>query len=393
MTGQLLHYVLKLAAEGIALPGRAALLAWNDEIEGEGADDLMVLGAALLQRLPTAAALAVVEPATPFARFLIERLAPEHDRVVPRDIETRTFLHDIPVVRRTAANLDLDTIVRLLGERRGVLVEGVGIVALGGVTVEQAYVNASSIFHAVYVKYLLDILTVGPLSAEEAVAFALFRQESGEFPTADGLAFRPGPLAEAEAEEAVAEMIRVGRYTVERRLVDSCFGNISCRIGDDILISQTASSLDALDGCIDPIPFDDSTTLGLTASSELLAHRRIYEVTAARTILHGHPRFSVVLSMLCADEATCSVTDCWRSCPHVRYLGGAPVVAGEIGAGGLARRVPPVIGADGRAIVYGHGVFAIGTSGFEAPFRALVETEQWCRSEYFRRFDAGLPFG
>ena len=36
-------------------------------------------------------------------------------------------------------------------------------------------------------------------------------------------------------------------------------------------------------------------------------------------------------------------------------LGDTRIVAGEIGAGELALRVPPVIGAPGKAIVYGHG--------------------------------------
>ena len=37
--------------------------------------------------------------------------------------------------------------------------------------------------------------------------------------------------------------------------------------------------------------------------------------------------------MLC-EEADCQVSDCWKDCPRVRYLGDTPVVAGEIGKGG-----------------------------------------------------------
>jgi hypothetical protein len=66
-------------------------------------------------------------------------------------------------------------------------------------------------------------------------------------------------------------------------------------------------------------------------------------------------------------------------------------VAGEIGAGGIARNVPPVIAGPGRAIVYGHGVFAIGRNDFCEAFQALVDVENWCRSEYFRRFDGRYP--
>jgi ribulose-5-phosphate 4-epimerase/fuculose-1-phosphate aldolase len=199
------------------------------------------------------------------------------------------------------------------------------------------------------------------------------------------LSFRAGPLD--DPDEVLSEIRAVGRYTVDRGLVDSFFGNISYRVGDTIYISQTAASLDDLAGCIDPVPTDNRSTTGITASSELLAHRRIYEATGARAILHGHPKFAVAMSMLC-EEKDCPVKDCWKDCPNVRMLGDTPVVAGEIGAGGLAVRVPPVIGGPGKAIVYGHGAFAIGRDGFGEAFRAMVDVENRCREEYFRRFDA-----
>ena len=52
-----------------------------------------------------------------------------------------------------------------------------------------------------------------------------------------------------------------------------------------------------------------------------------------------------------------------------------------------------LVGASGQAIVYGHGVFTIGSANFAEPFRALVAIERWCRQEYFRRFDCGEIFG
>ena len=169
--------------------------------------------------------------------------------------------------------------------------------------------------------------------------------------------------------------------------MDSFFGNISYRVGDTIYISQTAASLDELAGCVDPVPTDNRSTTGITASSELLAHRRIYEATGARAILHGHPKFAVAMSMLC-DVKDCPIKDCWKDCTRVRMLGDTPIVAGEIGAGGLAVHVPPVIGGPGKTIVYGHGVFAIGRDGFEEAFRSMVDVENRCREEYFRRFDS-----
>ncbi|MGE5753188.1 MAG: class II aldolase/adducin family protein, partial [Deltaproteobacteria bacterium] len=327
--------------------------------------------------------LAAARPSLPFADFLVRRAGKEATRIVPQDTETRTFLHDIPFLRREELGDDAPArIAGLLGTRKGMIAEGLGIVAAGAVTVEQAYIHYSSVFHAAFVKYLLDVLSEGFRLPGEREAFEAFRRGWLRPLSAEGLAFYNGPLE--DPEEILKEMAAVGRYTVERGLVDSFFGNISLRAGGTIYISQTAASLDDLSGRIDPVPTDNSSTTGITASSELLAHRRIYEKSEGRAILHGHPKFAVAMSMVC-EEKGCPVTDCWRDCDKVRLLGDTPVVAGEIGAGGLAKRVPPVIAAPRKAVVYGHGVFTLGLSGFADAFRGMVDVENWCRREYFRR--------
>jgi ribulose-5-phosphate 4-epimerase/fuculose-1-phosphate aldolase len=331
-------------------------------------------------------AICAARPALPFADFLLRRAAREEREIIPRDTETRTFLHDIPLLRSSELGERPDSVIAaLLGSRKGIVVEGLGIIASGALTVEQAYINWSSVFHSTFIKYLEDVLKFGFLLPGEAEAFESFRAEWLLPLSADGLQFRQGPLA--DRGDILDEITRVGGYTVQRGLVDSFFGNISYSNGDLIYISQTASSLDELAGCIDPVPFANTSTVGITASSELVAHRSIFEVTGCRAILHGHPRFAVVMSMLCEEQEQCGITDCWRDCKKVRLLGGTPVVAGEIGAGGIAKNVPPVIGAPGRAIVYGHGVFAIGRTDFREAFLALVDVENWCRAEYFRRLD------
>jgi len=384
MKDQIATYHQKLLADRSALSGAIGFAVKDDVLIFDGDSRLADLAQQVLTRLNSLALLAA-RPPLPFTDFLIRRARPGVSRIVPNDTENRTFLHDIPFIRtEEQENFLAERIATLLGGRKGVIVEGVGIVAVGAITVEQAYINYSSIFHSTFVKYLQDILADGFLLPGEQEAFTTFRRDWLLPLTADGLVFRTVPLD--KREDILDEMALAGRYTVERGLVDSFFGNISCRSGNLVYISQTGASLDALPGCIDPVPFDNSATTGITASSELLAHRRIYETCDARTILHGHPRFAVVMSMLC-EEKECRVEDCWKKCPKVRYLDNTPVVAGEIGAGGLARNVPPVIAGPGKAIVFGHGVFTIGRDGFAEPFRAMVEVENWCRSEYFRRLD------
>lgn len=387
MLDQIEKYTRKLLADRSATPDRIAFAAQDDVMVAAGEPELAQLSADVLGRL-NCLALTAARPAIPFADFLVQRAAKGEKAIVPRDTETRTFLHDIPIMKKQDWNENtlIPTVARLLGNRKGIVIEGVGIIACGALTVEQAYINWSSVFHSTFVKYLEDVLANGFLLQGEAEAFDRFRKEWLQPLNTNGLKFRVGPITGKAV--ILDEIVRVGRYTVERGLVDSFFGNISYSNGDLIYISQTASSLDDLAGCIDPVPFENSSTVGITASSELVAHRRIFETTSCRAILHGHPRFAVVMSMLCDEKEHCHITDCWKECTKVRILGGTPVVAGEIGAGGIAKNVPPVIGESGRAIVYGHGVFTIGTNDFEEAFQALVDVENWCRDEYFRRFDA-----
>jgi ribulose-5-phosphate 4-epimerase/fuculose-1-phosphate aldolase len=378
-------YSARLIADNSAIPGKIAFAARDDVPVIVGDTGLALLARDLLAA-GNSLAIVAAQPALPWSDYLVRRSLPEENRIIPRDTETRTFLHDIPFLRREElAKEGSAGISRVMAKRKGTIVGGVGIIAVGALTVEQAYINYSSVFHATFVKYLQDILHDGFCLPGEAESFLDFRENWLRPLSAEGLTFRTGPLD--DPAEILAEIATVGRFTVERGLVDSFFGNISARCGNTVYISQTAASLDELAGCIDPVPSDGSSTAGITASSELLAHRRIYEESDARVILHGHPKFAVVMSMLCEEER-CPVSDCWRDCPKVRFLGDVPVVAGEIGAGGLAKRVPPVIAGPGKALVYGHGLFTIGRRDFEEAFRAMVEVENWCRDEYFRRLTA-----
>ncbi len=385
MHDQIQKYLHKLLSDRSVKPGLVAIAAQDDIMVSGGTPSLAGIATDTLSRLNNLA-LCVARPALPFAEFLLKRAPADESAIIPRDTETRTFLHDIPLLRTADLGDDgCSTIAGLLGGRKGIVVEGIGIIASGALTVEQAYINWSSVFHSTFIKYLEDLLEFGFKLPGEATAFSRFRSQWLQKLSSECLDFRPGPILDKGS--ILDELQRVGRYTVQRGLVDSFFGNISYSNGDLIYISQTASSLDELAGCIDPVPFENSSTVGITASSELVAHRSIFEITGCRAVLHGHPRFAVVMSMLCEEKDSCHISDCWRDCGKVRFLGGTPVVAGEIGAGGIAKNVPPVIDGPGRAIVYGHGVFAIGRTGFSDAFQALVDVENWCRTEFFRRFD------
>jgi ribulose-5-phosphate 4-epimerase/fuculose-1-phosphate aldolase len=380
MTNELDFYKSKLESDGCGKPGRVAMLTQDDTISAVGPDDLTQLGKGLIKRLGLPA-LTLYEPSLPFYNTIIKNVQ-SGNIIIPTDTETRTFLHDIPFVRQTELDDDPTTLLSgLLGKRKGVIVENLGIITCGPVTLEQAYINASSLFHAIFVKYLLDLNDCGFSSENEQQNFEEFRQN-----WLTPLVYPDPPLRSGlltQAEEIYSEMARAGKETVNARLVDSAFGNISCKSGNIIYISQTGASLDNLTGCIDPVPLNSSTTCGITASSELLAHRLIYEQIGDGVILHGHPKFSIIMSMIC-DNSDCSHEECWNNCPELRSCRDIPIVSGEIGAGGLAEKVSPVIKQSGRVIVFGHGVFTSGRD-FNEAFDALLQTEATCREEYFRR--------
>ncbi|HEX9024584.1 MAG TPA: aldolase, partial [Geobacteraceae bacterium] len=156
MKDQIAKYTGKLLADRSAVPERIAFAAKDDILLTDGEPTLAALAGDVLDRL-NCLALAAARPSLPFADFLIARASANDSAIIPRDTETRTFLHDIPFIRSTDLGPDpAEKIARLLGSRKGVVVEGIGIIATGALTVEQAYINYSSVFHSTFVKYLQD---------------------------------------------------------------------------------------------------------------------------------------------------------------------------------------------------------------------------------------------
>lgn len=219
MHGQIVKYSSKLISDHSAHAGKIAFAAQDDIIISDGEPFLASLSESVLSRL-NCLALAVAAPSLPFADFLIQRAAGHGHEIVPRDTETRTFLHDIPIVRKSEIGSDpAEMFATLLGNRKGIVVEGIGIISTGALTVEQAYINWSSVFHSTYIKYLEDLLENGFMLPGEEDAFEHFRRELLVPLSSGGIEFRQGPFSEKNV--ILEEMARVGWYTVQRHLVDS----------------------------------------------------------------------------------------------------------------------------------------------------------------------------
>jgi ribulose-5-phosphate 4-epimerase/fuculose-1-phosphate aldolase len=385
---QIEKYTNKLIEDRSAVPESIRFYALDDELIVGRDDEWRPVFEEVLAEF-NVVGLLLAMPTLSFADFLIERSAGDESRIYPKDSEVKTFLHDIPFIRRGAVAGTGEGLAKaisaILRERKGLIIQGVGFVATGTVTLEQAYITYSSMFHATFIKYLLDLVEYGVKVPGEREELERFRGEWLKAIDVERLSFRSGPIS--SQVEILDEICAVGRYTVESGLVDSFFGNISLYSDGAIFISQTGASLDELEGLIDPVPVDNSSTFGITASSELPVHRRIYDISDFTTVLHGHPKFAVVMSMFCGRRTACNITDCGRSCPETRFFEDVPIVPGEIGAGGVAKTVPPVVKECGRALVYGHGLFCAGGRDFKQAFDDLARIENLSRTRYFEMLE------
>jgi ribulose-5-phosphate 4-epimerase/fuculose-1-phosphate aldolase len=336
-----------------------------------------------------------VEPYASLIDYLAGTALKSNGLIQPKDCETRTFLHDLPVINEFCA----DRIIRVLKKRKSVIIaqdkagghfKGPAIIAHGTISPEQGFVTVSSVCFASFIKFFADFLEALQTGTATADALDLFDVISPcvtplqkKLPE---LILSPFP----DEETVYSAIIQAGQKTVDYGLVDSYFGNVSYFWNDNLYISQTGSSLDELSGCIDPVPVDGSTSAGLTASSELTAHLEIISQTSCRAILHGHPKFCVIVSMDCdpVEKAACRFSNqCHIRCPKKRVVGNTPIVPGEVGTGpfGLCHTLPPAVLKAGHAIVYGHGLFTTGKNDFSDAFCTMLKVENFCRDTYFKK--------
>lgn len=363
------QYANLLLNERSAASGRVALAALNDATYKYGPDDLASLAQQILTKLGCTSIIAA-EPYSPFPQLLIDR-SPESCRSLsPRDSESKAFLHDIPIIRQSSEpSTTVKHVCESLSQHKGCFLDGVGIISKGTLTVEQAYINWSSLYHAAIIKYFEDLLLNGTQNQSETAVAGAYLHDLYEL---------PDPVSSFQCQAARTdqklrdEMVVTGKRTVELGLVDSFFGNISFALNSTLSISQTAARLDQLEEQIDSVTLDGRSTIGITASSELPAHKAIIEATGVRCILHGHPRFSVIMSYFATGESYGKGID---------GIAGIPVVDGEGGVGGMAASVSNALKLTGEpaVIVRGHGVFSISKTSFSQALSAMIKVERICR--------------
>ena len=153
----------------------------------------------------------------------------------------------------------------------------------------------------------------------------------------------------------LAQFQSIGRELSNRGLVSSHSGNLSVRLGDNLLITRRGSQL----GCLEE---NDLIETGITrnnratplASSELAVHRAIYQQTTAQAIVHAHPPHAIALSL---NEKEIVPTSEW-----LPITGRVPVLGWDMDTspGSLADVIAQALKNRRIVMVHGHGSFVVG---------------------------------
>lgn len=154
-----------------------------------------------------------------------------------------------------------------------------------------------------------------------------------------------------------------GRVLFENGLITGSSGNLSIRIGPNLLITSHGSTLSDLSSSdLVEASLDDAECQG--ASWELPVHRAIYTATPALAVAHAHPPCAVALSLEKSGKHWQGIT--------VILDAGDGIIPGAM-AGEIARELKkhPVV------MVRGHGTFVAGKTLDEA-CRATIAYEIEC---------------
>ena len=188
----------------------------------------------------------------------------------------------------------------------------------------------------------------------------------------------------AAARQGRVEVVSTARRLVDRGLCIGTAGNVSLRVGDDVLITPSGVGVDALTPesiCV--VDLDGRLISGAKPSSELAMHLLLYRVTAARAAVHTHSAFATAVGLL-LDEL-----------PTIHYamvpLGGSVRVApyATFGTTDLATNVAEAVAGRTAVLLANHGALTFGASLAEAYDRA--ELLEWLCALYCRSAQLGAP--
>lgn len=177
-------------------------------------------------------------------------------------------------------------------------------------------------------------------------------------------------------KEIIRQMRSLGRDIFLRGLVGSHSGNMSVRVEDQIYITRTRSMLGRLkkeDMVKVPMEKIGKNVLK-KASTETPVHIHIYKNTNAKAVLHAHPPYSVLLSVITKSEYLVPID--WegrlilKTIPFIR-------VGEDEEQEKKGKKISDSLKNNNIVVVRGHGSFAIGDS-LEEAYMYTMSLESSC---------------
>lgn len=212
--------------------------------------------------------------------------------------------------------------------------------------------------------------------------------EQAAIPDSPGLDSAARAGAEAAEQAARAQLISCGRDLLARGLLSQTSGNLSIRLGDQILITPTSMEYDRIEPAdIVVLDLDGSVISGSRApSSETPLHCLVYATRPdVSAIVHTHSPHATTLAVLgmpipavhymiaVADTTEVAVAD------YATY-----------GTDELARNVRDAFGAPAKAcLIANHGLVAAASSLRQAA--AVAEAIETLAGLYYRALAVGKP--
>lgn len=189
-----------------------------------------------------------------------------------------------------------------------------------------------------------------------------------------------------DRERRLDELVRCTRKLTDDGLVVGTAGNISIRLGEEIVITPTSIPYDLIersDLCV--LDLGGSQIDGARRpSSETPLHTQIYETTDAAAVVHTHSPFATTLACVC------------DVLPAIHYsihrFGGdtVPVVGYErFGSDALADRVAEMVKDRRGVLLRNHGAVTYGSSLSEAYELTLLL--EWLSRIYWQAKQLGEP--
>lgn len=164
-------------------------------------------------------------------------------------------------------------------------------------------------------------------------------------------------------KKTLKDFRQTGQDLFLRGLISSHAGNLSHRSGErDVIITRRGSMLGHLtmDDLIE-VPLSGDHPRIMRASSELVVHRIIYARCTAGAIVHAHPPYATLLSLL--DKEIIPVDSEGK---HLLQKVGVVEAAQSIGSEEAGELMSDLLRNSNVVLLRGHGSFATGKTLEEA---------------------------